>query len=221
MNIVKEPSGTPLSPTSPPSKDPGELTPSHSTQNKVVDVDIKDEEFFSDDEGYDSETPEIPFPCRDSITNFDGDNHNVPSTPAKKKKKKKNKSALSISQMADIHHPHHNHNHKSRKDGEEERRSLVKEDVIKKMKEQQKHSCSCSVCGRKRTAIEEELETLYDAYYEELELYANQQQQFGSSTIEYRNDSVAEYDEDDVSLNIIIFIRFQISLSLLMLMPYL
>ncbi|CAG8857641.1 34361_t:CDS:1, partial [Gigaspora margarita] len=44
------------------------------------------------------------------------------------------------------------------------------------------------------TAIEEELETLYDAYYEELELYANQQQQFGSSTIEYHNDSVAEYD---------------------------
>ncbi|KAF0450272.1 stress response protein nst1 [Gigaspora margarita] len=47
------------------------------------------------------------------------------------------------------------------------------------------------------TTIEEELETLYDAYYEELELYANQQQQFGSSTIEYCNDSVAEYDEED------------------------
>ena len=39
------------------------------------------------------------------------------------------------------------------------------------MKEQQKHSCSCTVCGRKRTAIEEELEVLYDAYYEELEQY--------------------------------------------------
>ncbi|CAG8551791.1 13076_t:CDS:2 [Acaulospora morrowiae] len=38
-----------------------------------------------------------------------------------------------------------------------------------------------------RTAIEEELETLYDAYYEELELYANQQQ-FGSSNIEYRSE---------------------------------
>lgn len=47
------------------------------------------------------------------------------------------------------------------------------------MKEQQKHSCSCSVCGRKRNAIEEELEVLYDAYYEELEQYANQQQKFG------------------------------------------
>lgn len=62
--------------------------------------------------------------------------------------------------------------------GEEDRRSLVKvekEAVLKKMKEQQKHSCSCTVCGRKRTAIEEELEVLYDAYYEELEQYANHQ----------------------------------------------
>jgi len=63
--------------------------------------------------------------------------------------------------------------------GEDDRRSLVKvekEAVLKKMKEQQKHSCSCIVCGRKRTAIEEELEVLYDAYYEELEQYANQHQ---------------------------------------------
>ena len=62
---------------------------------------------------------------------------------------------------------------------EVERRSLVrveKEAVLKKMKEQQKHSCSCQVCGRKRTAIEEELEVLYDAYYEELEQYANHEQ---------------------------------------------
>ena len=62
---------------------------------------------------------------------------------------------------------------------ETERRSLVKVEkdmVLKKMKEQQKHSCSCTVCGRKRTAIEEELEVLYDAYYEELEQYANHQQ---------------------------------------------
>jgi hypothetical protein len=38
--------------------------------------------------------------------------------------------------------------------GEEERRNLVrveKEAVLKKMKEQQKHSCSCTVCGRKRS----------------------------------------------------------------------
>ncbi|KAF2006819.1 hypothetical protein P154DRAFT_517292 [Amniculicola lignicola CBS 123094] len=63
--------------------------------------------------------------------------------------------------------------------GEEERKSLVKiekEAVLRKMKEQQKHSCSCTVCGRKRTAIEEELEVLYDAYYEELEQYANHRQ---------------------------------------------
>jgi hypothetical protein len=63
--------------------------------------------------------------------------------------------------------------------GEDERRQLVKVEkdaVLKKMKEQQKHSCSCTVCGRKRTAIEEELEVLYDAYYEELEQYANNNQ---------------------------------------------
>lgn len=60
---------------------------------------------------------------------------------------------------------------------EDERKSLLKiekEAVLRKMKEQQKHSCSCTVCGRKRTAIEEELEVLYDAYYEELETYAHQ-----------------------------------------------
>ncbi|KAG2224525.1 hypothetical protein INT45_004370, partial [Circinella minor] len=62
---------------------------------------------------------------------------------------------------------------------EDERRSLVKvekEAVLRKMKEQQRHSCNCSVCGKKRTAIEDELEVLYDAYYEELEQYANNQQ---------------------------------------------
>jgi hypothetical protein len=66
--------------------------------------------------------------------------------------------------------------------GEDDRKSLVKiekEAVLRKMKEQQKHSCSCSVCGRKRTAIEEELEVLYDAYYEELEQYAYCQQDVG------------------------------------------
>ncbi|KAH7882068.1 hypothetical protein F5I97DRAFT_1911677 [Phlebopus sp. FC_14] len=68
--------------------------------------------------------------------------------------------------------------------GEDERRNLVKiekDTVLKKMKEQQKHSCSCAVCGRKRHAIEEELEVLYDAYYEELEQYANYQQRYVSS----------------------------------------
>lgn len=62
--------------------------------------------------------------------------------------------------------------------GDLERKSLVKVEkdaVLKKMKEQQRHSCSCTVCGRKRVAIEEELEVLYDAYYEELEQYAHNQ----------------------------------------------
>ncbi|KAL9072867.1 MAG: hypothetical protein Q9157_004947, partial [Trypethelium eluteriae] len=66
---------------------------------------------------------------------------------------------------------------------EKDRKSLVKiekQTVLAKMKEQQKHSCSCTVCGRKRTAIEEELEVLYDAYYDELESYANRQQSLGS-----------------------------------------
>lgn len=103
--------------------------------------------------------------------------------------------------------------------GEEERKSLVKvekEAVLKKMKEQQKHSCSCSVCGRKRTAIEEELEVLYDAYYEELEQYANQQQLPSQTSISssrnhinrpprpgritevlHSDDSEASYDEEE------------------------
>ncbi|KAJ7108072.1 salt tolerance down-regulator-domain-containing protein [Mycena crocata] len=40
--------------------------------------------------------------------------------------------------------------------GEDERRDLVrveKDTVLRKMKEQQKHSCSCAVCGRKRCVL--------------------------------------------------------------------
>lgn len=40
--------------------------------------------------------------------------------------------------------------------GEQERRNLVqieKDTVLRKMKEQQKHSCSCAVCGRKRFVV--------------------------------------------------------------------
>ncbi|KAJ2897262.1 stress response protein NST1 [Zalerion maritima] len=69
---------------------------------------------------------------------------------------------------------------------EEERRGLVqieKTAVLQKMKDQQKHTCSCSVCGRKRMAIEEELEGLYDAYYRELENYARQPVQSGAAPI--------------------------------------
>ncbi|CAG8589183.1 24221_t:CDS:1, partial [Gigaspora rosea] len=68
-------------------------------------------------------------------------------------------------QMSDIHHSHHrkdgiwntNNNEEQQRIrefwlqlGEEERQSLVKFEkkaVLKKMKEQQKHSCSYSVCG--------------------------------------------------------------------------
>ncbi|KAF2687036.1 hypothetical protein K458DRAFT_295736 [Lentithecium fluviatile CBS 122367] len=75
--------------------------------------------------------------------------------------------------------------------GEDERKSLVKiekEAVLRKMKEQQKHSCSCSVCGRKRTAIEEELEVLYDAYYEELEGYAIHWEHVGPFSLSANHD---------------------------------
>jgi hypothetical protein len=67
---------------------------------------------------------------------------------------------------------------------EDDRRALVKvekEAVLRKMKEQQRHGCTCAVCGRKRTAIEQELEVLYDAYYVELEQYANHQRRSFSS----------------------------------------
>jgi Salt tolerance down-regulator len=71
---------------------------------------------------------------------------------------------------------------------EQERRNLVrveKEHVSKRVKEGSKIlNCSCHVCGRKqsihhsfktdsRVAIEEELDVLYDAYYEELENYSS------------------------------------------------
>lgn len=56
---------------------------------------------------------------------------------------------------------------------------LEKESVTKKMKEQQKHSCTCNICGRRRTAIEEELEMLYDAYYEELEKFTKHRGEHG------------------------------------------
>jgi hypothetical protein len=90
---------------------------------------------------------------------------------------------------------------------EDERKSLVKVEkdaVLKKMKEQQKHTCSCTVCGRKRTAIEEELEGLYDAYYQELEQYAHRpnQNSVGPPMMPYRTarpsrGRIVERDEHD------------------------
>lgn len=67
---------------------------------------------------------------------------------------------------------------------QDERAALVKVEkdaVLRKMKEQQRHGCACAVCGRKRMAIEEELEVLYDAYYDELESYAEAQRKYASS----------------------------------------
>ncbi|KAL3897497.1 MAG: hypothetical protein SGCHY_003373 [Lobulomycetales sp.] len=46
---------------------------------------------------------------------------------------------------------------------------LDKSHVISRIKQQQRQACSCSVCGRKRSVVEDELEALYDAYYSELE----------------------------------------------------
>ncbi|CAG8815980.1 4572_t:CDS:2, partial [Gigaspora margarita] len=45
------------------------------------------------------------------------------------------------------------------------------------------------------TAIKKKLETFYNTYYKELELYANQQQQFGFLTIEYHNNSNIQTEE--------------------------
>ncbi|KAG1046862.1 hypothetical protein G6F43_010669 [Rhizopus delemar] len=87
---------------------------------------------------------------------------------------------------------------------EEERRSLVKvekETVLRRMKEQQKHTCNCSVCGKKSSVIEEELETLYDAYYEELEKYAYRQQQ-QQKIIQEQETSSDEEEERNVSIRI-------------------
>lgn len=59
---------------------------------------------------------------------------------------------------------------------EEQRNSLIKvekEQILKKMKEQQRQpTCACELCGKRRNAIEEELEMLYDAYYQELEKFS-------------------------------------------------
>jgi hypothetical protein len=60
--------------------------------------------------------------------------------------------------------------------------------VLKKMKEQQRHSCSCAVCGRKRLAIEQELEVLYDAYYDELENYAEASKKYYGSDLKTKGD---------------------------------
>lgn len=153
-----------------------------------------DGNYYSDEEPH----FELTDPSYDGASNQQPGELEVPTSKKnKKKKKKKGAGNQSVTQGEGSQAPSHDiarkDAQKSSKDriwntstseereriknfwlslGEDERRSLVKvekEAVLKKMKEQQKHSCSCSVCGRKRTAIEEELEVLYDAYYEELE----------------------------------------------------
>ncbi|WVQ68883.1 uncharacterized protein L199_007092 [Kwoniella botswanensis] len=61
---------------------------------------------------------------------------------------------------------------------EAERRDLLrieKDAVLRKMKEQHRHSCGCAVCGRKKVNIEMELDKLYEQYYDELRSYAAEQ----------------------------------------------
>ncbi|KAF9876651.1 putative stress response protein NST1 [Colletotrichum karsti] len=149
---------------------------------------------FSDDEADDAPSPDHHL--------FEDHFASSKSKKSKKKKKKNGKNPqLGNSQYDNVPHPHSpstprgpgiskdkiwNTSSQEERErikefwlglGEDERKSLVKVEkdaVLKKMKEQQKHTCSCTVCGRKRTAIEEELEGLYDAYYEELENFAHQ-----------------------------------------------
>jgi hypothetical protein len=138
---------------------------------------------------------------------FDDDKPNGhPDSKKKSKKKKKNKAMVAVPEPA-----HHSNNNASNQQSiwntssqeeqnqikdfwhgltESERKSLVKiekDAVLKTLKEQQKQSCSCTVCGRKRTAIEEELETLYDAYYNELETYDLHNPQITSHQLPYRS----------------------------------
>ncbi len=54
----------------------------------------------------------------------------------------------------------------------QERHSLIqieKEAILRKVREQQRGTCNCATCGRKRVVVEKELEGLYDMYYQELE----------------------------------------------------
>jgi len=148
--------------------------------NVVLSADDHEEleedcEDFSDDDGYDPEAPEIPFPRRDSASAINGDSYQPPQPGSKRKKKrKKNKNNSSINDITTSNH--HNNNHKPRKDGiwntnnreerqrirefwlqlgEEERRSLLKvekEAVLSKVKKE-KRPCSCTMCGRKRFVL--------------------------------------------------------------------
>jgi hypothetical protein len=58
--------------------------------------------------------------------------------------------------------------------GQEERKRLIrleKEAISKRMKDHQRHACSCAVCARKRIAIESELDMSYETYATELNAF--------------------------------------------------
>jgi hypothetical protein len=58
----------------------------------------------------------------------------------------------------------------------EDRRKLVrteKDSVLKRIKDHQRHSCSCAICSRKKITIEDELDRLYEAYAQELDVYGH------------------------------------------------
>ncbi|KAK6350919.1 Stress response protein nst1 [Orbilia javanica] len=183
-----------------------------------------DDNYYSDEEQHFEPTE----PSYDGASNQQPGELDVPTSKKNKKKKKKkgagNQSATQgEGSQAPSHDTARKDAQKSSKDriwntstseereriknfwlslGEDERRSLVKvekEAVLKKMKEQQKHSCSCSVCGRKRTAIEEELEVLYDAYYEELEHPSKglPQARRMEELPELEDDEEGPYDDDE------------------------
>ncbi|KAI1326915.1 salt tolerance down-regulator-domain-containing protein [Xylariaceae sp. FL0255] len=172
----------------PPRANPGNGRQAHSVQSQAYNDDDWGEETESDDghkESY-SHPNQQHSSANDSI-----------SKSKKQKKKKKAKMPAPNTSVPPLEHSPTRPSGISREKiwntsgpeererikqfwlglGEDERKSLVKVEkdaVLRKMKEQQKHTCSCTVCGRKRTAIEEELEGLYDAYYQELESFANQ-----------------------------------------------
>jgi hypothetical protein len=75
---------------------------------------------------------------------------------------------------------------------ERSRKHMVKmetEGVLRKLKDQLRHSCTCSICGRKRLAIEEELEQLYEAYAHELDAFAQRELQFNKFDEEVRTST--------------------------------
>ncbi|KAG9124738.1 Stress response protein nst1 [Ceratobasidium sp. 392] len=64
--------------------------------------------------------------------------------------------------------------------GKARRRDLIEAEyktVLKWMRNQQKHSCKCTVCIRRQVGIEHKLEVLYITYHEQLENYADHQEE--------------------------------------------